>query len=455
MVHAAVPAPRRPIAMALALAAIALPQTASAAPPPNDSPAFPGSFQPYTAENGTPTQLTATAELAEATPDAGVPRCLGSSSFARTVWYSIPAQPGPHEINVEASGETLDVLDLAAFVQPPDASAPQARQPNACDGRGAGGAAAAEEPTSGISLRVPAGRAVLVQVGRRGRAGSADAERAVVSLDDRPAAAPPQAPPGDIAGPATPLAATNTTNVLPLAGASITEEDPAQPPCPSLGSVWRRVVPARAGPRLITANGSDAATLTVFSGARPTADNVLDCVDRAGGGALQMLVPARAKKTLWLRVGTDDPADGSTASLSIEDGSGAFVVDGGPGGFDPTAFGPGGGLPAECDHSDASKSSLSGPRLNGTAKLLGRRSVLTISLTLKKGPLCDVDARLVGPRGKVYASARSVRLKGGRRHIGLTRKRKLVRGSYSLQVTALDGLGDPVRVRSTVKAKLT
>jgi hypothetical protein len=46
-------------------------------------------------------------------------------------------------------------------------------------------------------------------------------------------------------------------------------------------------------------------------------------------------------------------------------------------------------------------------------------------------------------------------LKGGRRHIGLTRKRKLVRGSYSLQVTALDGLGDPVRVRSTVKAKLT
>jgi hypothetical protein len=459
MVDAAVPARRRPVAMVVALAAtavaIAVPQAASAAPPPNDSPASPDSFQPYTAENGTPTQLTATAELVEATPDPGVPRCLGSTSFARTVWYSIPAQAAPHEINVEASGETLDVLDLAAFVQAPDASGPTTRQPNACDGRGAGGAAAAEEPTSGISLHVPAGRAVLVQVGRRGPRGSADNERAVVSLDDQPATAPPQPPIGDVAGPGTPLAGTNTTNVLALPGATITEEDPAQPPCPSLGSVWRRVVPARAGPRLISANGGDAATLTVFAGAHPTADNVLDCVDRAGIGALQMLVEAKAKKTLWIRIGTDDPPDGRSATLRIGSGTGAFVVDGGPGGFDPTAFGPGGGLPAECDHADASKSSLSGPRLSGTAKQLGRRRVLTISMTIKKGPLCDVDARLVGPRGRVYASARSIRLKGGRRHIALTRKRKLVRGSYSLQVTALDSLGDPVRVRSTVRGKLT
>src|SRR4051812_30408652 len=123
MVDAAVPAPRSAsLAAMLAVSVVAFSSTAQAAPPPNDNPTSPDSFQPYTAENGTPTQLTATAELAEATPDFGVPRCLGTSSFARTVWYVIPAEAAPHEIDVEASGETLDVLDLAAFVQPPDAA---------------------------------------------------------------------------------------------------------------------------------------------------------------------------------------------------------------------------------------------------------------------------------------------------------------------------------------------
>ena len=453
MVHAPVPA-RRPAALLLALAAMALPQAASAAPPPNDSPTSPGTFQPFTAENGTPTQLQATAELAEATPDFGVPRCLGPSLFARTVWYVIPAESAPHEISVEASGETLGVVDLAAFVQPQDAPGSVATQPNACDGIGAGGADAAEEPTSGISLRVPAGRAVLVQVGRRGPVGTADNERAIVSLDDRALPVPAAPPPGDSAGPGTPLAGTNVDNVLPLTGATITEEDPAQPPCPSLGSVWRKIVPARTGPRLITANGSEAETLTVFQGAAPTGDNVLDCVDRAGRGALEMLVQAKARKTLWIRIGTDDPPDAASASLRIEPGTGAFVVDGGPGGFDPTSFGPGGGFPSECGRADASKSSLSGPPFKGALKQLSKRGALTLSATIKKGPLCDVDARLVGPRGKVYAKARSIRLKGGRRRIRLTRTRKLTRGSYTLQVTALDALGDPVRVRSTVKARL-
>jgi hypothetical protein len=443
------------VLLVTAAAMLALPRPASAAPPPNDNPTSPDSFQPYTAENGTPTQLTATAELAEATPDFGVPRCFGPSSFARTVWYVIPAEAAPHEISVEASGQTLDVLDLAAFVQPPDAAGPAAAQPNGCDGLGAGGAAAAEEPTSGVSLDVPAGRAVLIEVGRRGPVGTPDNERAIVSLDDRPLTAPAEPPPGDVAGPGTPLAGTNTSNVLALSGATITEEDPAQPPCPSLGSVWRKIVPTRTGPRLISAGGGEAATLTVFAGARPTADNVLDCVDRAGDGALQMLVQANARKQLWIRIGTDDPPDGRSATLRITSGTGAFVVDGGPGGFDPTAFGPGGGLPAECGRADASKASLSGPRLNGTVKQLGRRGVLTLGATIKKGPLCDVDARLVGPKGRVYASTRSIRLKGGKRRIRLTRTRRLVRGSYTLQVSALDALGDPVRVRSTVRAKLT
>jgi hypothetical protein len=461
MVHAAVSAPRsasRALALAMtavAIAAAAVPQTATAAPPPNDQPSGAAAFQPYTAENGTPTELQATAELAEAKPDPGVRKCLGASSFARTVWYVIPAASTPHEIAVEASGETLDVLDLAAFVQPQDASAPVTLQPNACDGAGAGGAAAADEPTSGVALRVPAGRAVLIQVGRRGPAGSADNERAIVSLDDRPLPTPPAAPPGDTGGPATPLAGTNTDNILPLFGATLTDEDPAQPPCPSLGSVWRKIVPARTGPRLVSANGAEAATLTVFAGAAPEANNALDCVNRVGRGALQMLVQAKARKPLWIRIGTDNPPDSSSASLRIEPGTGAFVVDGGPGGFDPTPFGPGGGLPAECARADATKASAAGPRFQGKSTQLNGRPTLTLAFTISKGPLCDVEATVVGPHGRVYATARSIRLKGGRRRLQLARTRKLARGSYSLRIIALSSLGDPVPVRTTVKGKLT
>ena len=44
--------------------------------------------------------------------------CLGSGSFLRTVWYRIPATQTPRELTVEASGRTLNVVDLAAFVQP-------------------------------------------------------------------------------------------------------------------------------------------------------------------------------------------------------------------------------------------------------------------------------------------------------------------------------------------------
>ena len=66
------------------------------APPrrrPTTRPPAPAPFAPYTAANGRPRDLQAIAELVEATPDPGVPRCLGAASFARTVWYRIPAVP--------------------------------------------------------------------------------------------------------------------------------------------------------------------------------------------------------------------------------------------------------------------------------------------------------------------------------------------------------------------------
>src|SRR3954447_14029371 len=101
-----------------ALAVAAVPSPAAAAPPPNDAAGTPGVFGPYTAEDGVPAEQQAVAELAEATPDGGTPRCLGPLSFERTVWYRVPEQPSPAVVTVEASGRTLDVIDLAGFVQP-------------------------------------------------------------------------------------------------------------------------------------------------------------------------------------------------------------------------------------------------------------------------------------------------------------------------------------------------
>src|SRR3954464_9950722 len=96
----------------------ALAPAAAAAPPSNDPPTGAAPFEVYTAVNGIPTERQAIAELAEATPHPGGPPCLGPASFLRTVWYRIPATQTPRELTVEASGRTLGVVDLAAFVQP-------------------------------------------------------------------------------------------------------------------------------------------------------------------------------------------------------------------------------------------------------------------------------------------------------------------------------------------------
>jgi hypothetical protein len=293
-----------------------VPSSAAASPPANDAPASAGEFTSYTAENGTPSALQAIAELAEAGPDRGVPRCLGPRSFARTVWYRVPAADTPRELSVEASGQTLDVLDLAAFVQDAGASpAAQApAQPNACAGAGAGAADAAEEPTAGVGLRVPAGHAVLIQVGRRGPRATPDEERAVLSLaqttlSDRPS------PAGDVATLATTRVRAGRDLRVPLAGATLTGEDPAAAACPSLGSVWRRFVPRRSGSYVVSATGSAVGALTVFGGTLPA--DALGCVNREGRGPLSLPVRAPAATPLWIRLGSDRPADSAAATLSI------------------------------------------------------------------------------------------------------------------------------------------
>jgi hypothetical protein len=465
MVHAAVseqrsarraPAARLLGVLVAATVSIAAAPPAYAAPPPNDGPTAPASFAPQTAENGQPIDQQGIAELAEATPDRGVPRCLGPDSFARTVWFVVPATEVPQEITVEASGETLDVVDLAAFVQREGAvpTAPTTNPPNACAGVGSGGGDASEEPTSAVTLRVPAHRSVLIQAGRRGTPDTPDNERAVLSLDTRPLPAPTSPLPGDIADAATPKAHTKRETIVPLGGATLTDEDPAEAPCPSLGSVWRRVIPTTGGPRLITVKGNESSTLTVFSGPTPTTANALDCVNRVGPGELEMKVPAKAKRPLWIRIGTDRPPDRTAATMTIAPAGDAFVVDGGPAGSDPTTGGPGGGLPFACRKADAAAASVTGPAISGNVKRLNRLKRFGFALNLRNGPVCDVEVELTGPGGRVYAVARTLRLKGGLRSISLTRTRKLRRGAYRLRVTALSRLGEHMPVRGAVKGRL-
>jgi hypothetical protein len=405
---------------------------ARAAPPPNDGPAQAGAFQPVTAANGTPHELEAFADLAEARPDRRVPRCLGRSSFARTVWFRVPEAPTPQEVSVEASGRTLAVADLAAFVQP-GGGLVRPLMPNACSGLGAGGADAAAEPTAGVTLRVAAHRSVLIQVGRRGRPGPPDDERELVSLDAQPL---PDfaAPPGDFVNARTPKVRARGGTPLPLYGSTIDRNDPAQPACPSLGSVWRQVTPKGNGSRLITVTGGS--TLAVFRGRRPTGDNVLDCVNRESRGALQMRVQARRGRRLWIRVGSDNPSPGTRATLHVTADTSTVVVDGGPGGFDPTTGGAGGGLPPACASAAAERARISGFHAGG----------LAFRLRVRGSSVCDAQIQLVR-RGHVYAATRAIRLRG-RPLVVLHRTRRLARGFYRLRVSGLSSIGRRVAVRT-------
>jgi hypothetical protein len=441
--------PRRAVALALA-ATLLFAAPALAAPPPNDVPAAAAPFVTFTAADGRPQDLEATAEPGEATPDAGVPRCLGPTSFERTVWYRIPAGPAQRLLRVEGFGRTLDLVDLAAFVQPAGAPAPATAVPNACAGSGAGGADAGEEPTSGIALRVPAGRDVLIQAGRRGVARAPADEEALLSLDstDLAATLPPL---GDTARPGTPVARSSRATFIALKGATITEEDPALPNCPALGTVWRRFVAGSSGLRRFSVTGASASTLAVFRGRLPTAANALDCVNRSGFGSLQMRVRAKRGQPLWIRIGTSNSTGSLGALLRLLDGS-VPVVDGGPGGFDPTPGGAGGGLPDACDGAAAERARISGPRLRGRVKRDQHRRVLPVAIRVRGSSACDATLTLLGPDDEVYARAHAIRLHG-RQVVRLAIVRPLERGRYHLRVTARSERGGHAEVRTSVRGR--
>jgi hypothetical protein len=456
----------RAVVAAACAAAFSGGSVAHAVPPANDAPSAPAAFAPYTAANGVPREQQAIAELAEASTDRGVRRCLGAGSFARTVWYRIPEAPLAQEITVDASGRTLDPIDLAAFVQPeivppppPAPAAPTAKAaqlpavtavPNACAGQGDGGASDAEEPGYAVTLRVPPNHPVLLQVGRRGKPGTVDEERVVLSLFARPL--PVFAPvPGDVAGTLTPTGRSTRPVSVALANATITGEDPAVPPCPSLGSVWRRLVPGNNEPRRVSVFGAGATTLAVLSGRTPSKRPPLDCVNRSGRGPIEMLVPVRRRRTLWIRIGSDSQT-ARPATLRVESGEDAVVVDGGPGGDDPTPGGPGGGLPRACDTARIERARITGPDLAGPPDAYNRDRV-PLRLVVRGERVCDAELRLYGPRGFLYAEGRAIQLKG-RRRVELPRRRRFVRGRYRLEVTGLSRLGDRVEVRTKVEGRL-
>jgi hypothetical protein len=343
------------------------------------------------------------------------------------------------------------VVDLAAFVQREGGNPIATSVPNACSGSGAGGAEESEEPTAAVTLQVPARRDVLIEVGRRGPRGSADDERVLLSLTTEPLAAIP-APPGDAAEFFTPRAQRGPNDVH-LGGATVTEEDPAQAPCPALGTVWRRVVPNRDGHLVISVASSRVSTLTVFTGRLPTPTTALDCVNRSGFGSMRMRVRARERQPLWVRLGTDRPPATAAATLRVSDGTDAFIIDGGPGGFDPTRGGPAGGFPGYCSRADAEKARITGPRFTDFAERLNRREALRFAVRINRSPVCDVELELAGPGGRVYAEALAISLAGDR-PVKLERVRRLRRGTYRLRVTAVTEFGERVPVRTRVSGFL-
>jgi hypothetical protein len=205
--------------------------------------------------------------------------------------------------------------------------------------------------------------------------------------------------------------------------------------------------------RLISATGGSVNTLTVFSGEKPTDYNALDCVNRARQGALQLLVPVKRRKPVWIRVGTDTPAPTAEASLLVAPAAGHFVIDGGPGGFDPTPFGPGGGLPAQCDRTDTARARIRGSGIGGSAKQLNRRGTVALTVVVRRSLVCNVRLDLVGPRGHIYAHGESVRLKG-RTRVRLLRLARLRKGGYHLRVSAVSSLGGRAPVRTNLTGRL-
>ena len=422
----------RPLLVAV-VATLVIAPSAVAAPPANDGPAAPSPFEPYNTQLGPSDDRQGIAELAEATPDVGVPRCLGAKSFARTVWFRVDPASTAREVTIEASGRTLEVVDLAAFVH--NGVHPNTSRPNACVGSGSGGETSAEDRMSSITLHVPAGLPVLVQVGRRGPAESADDERAVLWMTETPLAN--ANPPGDRADSSTPrIPRRGGRLTVPLGGATTSFDDPAAPECPSAGGVWRRMKPARSGRLTFSVSGHHAGALAVFSGKRPSSRRLVGCVDREGKGPLVLPVKVRKGRWLWTRIGTDRPPAEATVKLSVRKKTARDRLSGG--------------------------SCLGAPRPLVRGELIGapvvkernRTRRLSVRLRVSSGPVCQARMTLIGPKGRTYGRASVFNVSGAGQVVSLRRTRRLARGRYVLKTNGAGLAGVRTAIRTRVKFTL-
>lgn len=419
--------------LAALVAMLALAPSAHAVPPPNDGPFKPARFAPYNNQFGEANDQQGIAELAEARPDRRVPRCLGSRSFARTVWFRIDAASTAREITVEASGRTLEVVDLAAFVQ--NGRRVTTRRPNACVGRGISGDSSAEDRLSSITFNVPAGLPVLVQVGRRGPAESPDDERALLWMTDTPISN--NAPAGDRANGRTPKISSRTGRAKArVSAATTTSEDPAVPECPAAGGVWRRMKAPRTGRMAFTASGAHAGALAVFSGRRPARSGLLGCVDREGDGPLVLPVRVRRGRWLWARVGSDRPAPGAQVRLRARRANSRDRLSGG------TCLGAARPLV---------RGGLIGP---GATRERNRMRRLSVRLRTSRGPVCKARMELVGPKGRAYARANVFNVDGAGQVVSLRRTRRFVRGRYVLKISGAGLAGVRTTIRTRVSFRL-
>ena len=419
----------------IALGALLLvPAAASAAPPPNDAFTAPGAFEGYSARNGFPIERQATAELAEATADAGVAPCLGPRSMARTVWYVIPGNPNARELTVEAVGRTTDPIDLAAFVQDRAGLVPV--RANVCAGQGVFGDDATEDRTTALRLRIPAFHQVLIQVGRRGAPRSPDDDRAVLTLEE--IALPPfGAPIGDRAAVTTPRVPRFGEAIVGLGGATTTGEDPAVPSCPSLAGVWRRARVNRVGAWTASAVGDAVGELSVFAGTTPRASSLLGCVDREGPGPLVLPVRVRTRRAVWIRLGTDRPGPESEADLFWRRRVRSDAESGGA-----------------CLASARPQVRGGAARRTRRVKDHNRRRAVELSLRVLRGPVCAARIELRGPGGVTYAAGDVPAVRGRGQLVLLPRVRRLRKGLYRLRIEAAGIGGVRRRVPSTVLFRL-
>jgi hypothetical protein len=193
------------------------------------------------------------------------------------------------------------------------------------------------------------------------------------------------------------------------------------------------VRPPSTGRWTFSADGADAGTLSIFTGAHPTPDLALGCVDRQGPGPLVLPVPAKKRKLLWVRIGTDRPVAGSVAQLRFRHAIADDRLDGGaclPSVVQPSVGG-----------------SLIGSRI---VKRAGRTRTMLLRLRVKHGPLCGASFSLRGPRGATYARGVAGIVRGTQ-VVSVRRIRKLKRGLYRLKVDAL-GVG---AIRNPVPSTLT